>query len=99
MAQRENISVSFTPEQAEFLASCVENGRYQTTSEAVREGVRLLQDQIALRQAEIDRARAAIQVGAEQLAQGRTVEGETFFAEWDAELDELEAARRSHHGV
>lgn len=99
MARRENISVSFTPEQAEFLASCVENGRYQTTSEAVREGVRLLQDQIALRQAEIDRARALIQVGAEQLDQGQTVDGDTFFAEWEVELDEFEADRQHHRGA
>ena len=62
-------------------------------------GVRLLQDQVALRQAEIDRARAAIQVGAEQLAQGRTVDGDAFFTEWDADLDELEAAGRHHHEV
>ena len=92
MARRENISVSFTPEQAEFLASCVASGRYLSTSEAVREGVRLLEDQQAFRQAEIARGRAMIQAGAEQLDRGRVVDGETFFAEWDAELDALEAA-------
>ena len=40
MAKRENISVSFTPEQSSFLSACVGSGRYQSTSEAVREGVR-----------------------------------------------------------
>ena len=99
MARRENISVSLTPEQAEFLAACVVNGRYQNTSEAVREGVRLLQDWVISRQTESDRARVAIQVGAEQLAQGRTVDGDVFFTEWDAELEELEAAGRKHHEV
>lgn len=96
MARRENISVSFTPQQSEFLAACVTSGRYQSISEAVREAVRLLEDQHALRQAEIERARAMIGEGAQQLTAGRTVEGEAFFREWDDELDESEAeARRS----
>lgn len=92
MAKRENISVSFTPEQAEFLAACVKTGRYQSTSEVVREAVRLFEDQESHRQAEIARARQEIKLGAEQLDQGRTLDAETFFSEWDAELDELEAA-------
>ncbi len=91
MARRENVSVSFTPQQARFLAGCVASGRYQSISEAVREAVRLLEDQQALRQAEIERARALIQEGADQLADGRTVDGETVFKEWDAELAELES--------
>ena len=38
-------------------------------------------------QAEIERARREIALGAEQLDQGRTLDAETFFAEWDAELE------------
>lgn len=95
MAKRENISVSFTPDQAEFLASCVRSGRYQSTSEAVREGVRLLEHEHQRRQAEIERARELIAAGADDLDEGRVVDGEDFFAEWDAELDELETARAS----
>ncbi len=94
MANRENISVSFTPQQAEFLASCVASGRYQSTSEVVREAIRLLEDRLSLRQAEFERARALIQVGADQLDRGEVVDGETFFREWDEELDALEAAQR-----
>lgn len=92
MAKRESISVSFTPQQAQFLFSCVSSGRYQSTSEAVREAVRLLEDRHALRQAEIDRARSLIHEGAEQLDEGKVMDGDLFFREWDAELDELETA-------
>jgi len=94
MATRENISVSFTPEQARFLAACVASGRYQSTSEVVREAVRLLEDQLARRQAELDRARALIREGADLLDRGEVIDGETFFREWDLELNDLEAARR-----
>ena len=94
MANRENISVSFTPQQAKFLAACVASGRYQSTSEVVRDAIRLLEDHQERRQAEVERARALIQEGADQLDRGEVVEGETFFREWDEELDAHEAAQR-----
>lgn len=94
MANRENISVSFTPQQARFLASCVASGRYQSTSEVVREAIRLLEHHQAHREAEVERARALIQAGADQLDRGEFDDGETFFREWDEELDALEAAQR-----
>jgi len=95
MAKRENVSVSFTPEQASFLSSCVESGRYQSTSEAVREGVRLLEHQHRLREAELNSLRDKIAVGAADLEAGRVVDGDSFFAEWDEELDSHEASRAS----
>ncbi len=94
MAKRQNISVSFTPQQAKFLADCVASGRYQSTSEVVREGLRLLEDRQERRQAELERARALIREGSDQLDRGQVVDGETFFREWDEELDALEAAQR-----
>jgi antitoxin ParD1/3/4 len=94
MANRENISVSFTPHQAKFLADCVASGRYQSMSEVVREGLRLLEDHQARRQAELERARALIQEGADQLDRGQVIDGDTFFREWDEELDALEARQR-----
>ena len=94
MAKRENISVSFTPQQAEFLASCVASGRYQSTSEVVREAVRLLEDRQERRQAELTRLRTLIREGSGQLDRGEVVDGETFFREWEEELDALEEAER-----
>jgi antitoxin ParD1/3/4 len=94
MAVRENISVSFTPQQAAFLASCVASGRYQSTSEVVREALRLLQDQQARRLVELDRVRAMIREGAEELDRGDVIDHATFFRDWDQELLRIEAARR-----
>ena len=98
MANRENISVSFTPEQAAFLASCLKTGRYQSTSEVIREAVRLLQDEQALRAAELERARALILEGALQLDRAEVLSADDLFGEWDAELDALEAKGRSAAG-
>jgi antitoxin ParD1/3/4 len=89
MPKRENISISFTPEQAAFLAGCVKSGRYQSTSEVVREAVRMLEQQMERREAELTRVRAMIQEGADQLDRGEVVDGEIFFREWDEELAEL----------
>ena len=94
MANRENISVSFTPHQAAFLARCVASGRYQSASEVVREGLRLLEDQHRLRLAELDLARSLVREGATDLERGRIVDRETFFREWDEELDAIEEPSR-----
>ncbi len=94
MANRASISVSFTPQQAEFLAGCVASGRYQSTSEVVREAIRLLEEHHQLRQAEVERARALVQEGADQLDRGEVIAAKTFFSEWDQEIDELEATSR-----
>lgn len=94
MAKRENISVSFTPQQAEFLAACVASGRYQSTSEVVRDGLRLLEVQQKQRQAQLDRARSLIQIGADQLERGEFVDADTFFREWDEELDAFDVQRQ-----
>ncbi len=75
MAKRASISVSVTPEQADFPTSLVRRHRR------------------AVRRAEIECARGAIAAGADDLDQGRLVEGEVFFREWDADLDEREGSR------
>ena len=60
--------------------------------------MRLLQDQQALRAAELERARALILEGALQLDRGEVLSADDFFGEWDAELDALEAKGRSAAG-
>ena len=94
MAKRASISISFTPEQADFLNFLVRDGDYQSASEVVRAALGLFQRRRAVLRAEIERARGEIAAGADDLDQGRIVEGDLFFREWDADLDEREEAAR-----
>ncbi|TWA72719.1 antitoxin ParD1/3/4 [Azospirillum brasilense] len=48
MSRRINQSISLTPELGRFVQTLVASGRYQTASEVVREGLRLLQERVAL---------------------------------------------------
>lgn len=43
--QRSTLNVSLTPELSDFIASLVRSGNYKSSSEVVREGLRLLQQQ------------------------------------------------------
>lgn len=95
VSRRMSISISFTPQQAEFLTSCVASGRYQSTSEVVREAIRLLEDRVVRREAELEHLRRLIREGADDIDRGDVVDAEAFFAEWDAELDDLERRSRS----
>lgn len=94
MAKRDSISISFTPEQAEFVTSLVDRGRYESASEVVRAALQPFQHRHAVLDAELDRARRGIKAGADQLDEDRIVDGDTFFEEWDAELAELETTSR-----
>lgn len=95
MPNRKSRTISFTPEQATFVSKCLDSGRFQSASEVIRAGLRLLQQEENLRRAELERARALIQVGADQLDRGEVVDGDAFFEAWEekhAALAEADAA-------
>lgn len=52
MAERETMNVSVTPEQKAFVKAQVEAGLYQSDSEVVRAGLRLLQREESQRKLE-----------------------------------------------
>ena len=81
MANRETRTLSLTPEQAAFLAACVDSGRYQSASEVVREGLRLLEERERVREAALDDLRRVIAVGLKQARRGELLDGEAVFDE------------------
>jgi antitoxin ParD1/3/4 len=46
-----------------FVRQQLDSGRYQSASEVIREGLRLLEEQAAYKQAKLDALRADIQAG------------------------------------
>jgi antitoxin ParD1/3/4 len=66
------MNVSLTPELEQFVNQKVESGRYQTASEVIRDGLRLLLERDELHQKKLEDLRRAIAVGIEQADQGQT---------------------------
>lgn len=81
--------LALTPEQATFVESCVDSGRYQSASEVIGSSLQLLKDQETRRGAEIQRIRSSIQQGADQLDRGETVEGDELFRRWKEKHENL----------
>ncbi|MBE0658288.1 MAG: type II toxin-antitoxin system ParD family antitoxin [Bryobacteraceae bacterium] len=67
---------SLTPELEAFLQSRVRSGRYQSTSEVVREALRLLQDREQEREAALLELKAKLKRGAAQARRGDLLDGD-----------------------
>jgi antitoxin ParD1/3/4 len=90
MATRTTVNISLTPELGAFLQRRVKSGRYQTTSEVVREALRLLQHQERERVQGLKLLKTKLQRGAAQAERGELLDaGEVF-----EELRQLIAERR-----
>ncbi len=90
MATRTTVNISLTPELGAFLQSRVKSGRYQTTSEVVREALRLLQNQEREREAGLKHLKEKLQRGAVQAQRGELLDDREVFEE----LRQLIAERR-----
>jgi antitoxin ParD1/3/4 len=73
------MNVSLTPELEAFVQSRVATGRYQTASEVVREGLRLLEQRERDREDILEEIRAKISRGTEQADRGELIDGEAVF--------------------
>jgi antitoxin ParD1/3/4 len=74
------MNVSLTPELEKLVASKVESGRYQSASEVIREGLRLLDDQDRLRELHLSEVKKKIQTGLDQLNRGEGIPGGQVYA-------------------
>ncbi len=78
------MNVQLTPEQEKLVQTKVKSGRYSSASEVMSEALRQMEDRDLIK-AEI---RKKIAAGVASLRQGKGTDGEEFFAEMEAELDE-----------
>ena len=65
------MNVSLTPELERFINQKVQSGKYQTASEVIRDGLRLLLEREELHQKKLDDLRREIAIGIEQADQGK----------------------------
>jgi antitoxin ParD1/3/4 len=91
MPIRTSLNVSLTPALEQFVQSRVASGLYQTASEVIREGLRMLEERERARDAALDELRAKIRRGADQADRGELLDGEAVFEE----IRQLSARRRA----
>jgi antitoxin ParD1/3/4 len=70
MAMRTSLNVCLTPELEQFVQSRLASGRYQTASEVIREGLRLLEE-----------LRAKIRRATKQADRRELLDGDSVFEE------------------
>lgn len=94
MATRTTVNVSLTPELNTFLRSRVKTGRYQTTSEVVREALRLLERQEKEREASLQQLKVKLERGAAQAERGELMDGDKVFDELRELIEERRRAKK-----
>ena len=70
------MNVSLTPELERWVAERVESGRYTSASEVIRGALRLLEEQEILRQRHLAEIRTKIDLGLQQLGEGKGIRPE-----------------------
>ena len=73
------ITVTLSPELEAFIEERVAAGRFATAGEAVREGLRLLEEREQEREAVLAELRGEIELGVEQARAGKLSDGRAFF--------------------
>ena len=77
-----NTSVILGEHFSGFINSKIEEGRYESTSEAVRAGLRLLE----IEEKKLEALRAKLAIGAKQLKNGQSIDGDAAFDELMSKL-------------
>ena len=71
-------NVVLTQRQAKLIDKMVSDGEYQNASEALRDGIRLLEERRAEHKVKLKALRDAVQVGIDDLEAGRYTEFASF---------------------
>lgn len=74
------MNVHLGPVFDEFVAGLLKSGYYQTQSEVLREGLRLLKEKEEIKQLRLTELRKEIAIGVEQADRGEFVDGPEVFA-------------------
>lgn len=80
------MNVSLTPELEKIVNTKVQSGLYNSASEVVREGLRLLQQRDEMRELKLEALRKEIQLGIDELEAGRFRDGRGAMAEMKERL-------------
>lgn len=75
------MNVNLGPVFDQFVADLLKTGLYQSQSEILREGLRLLKEREDLKQLRLDEIRQQIAVGTAEADRGEFVDGKKAFAE------------------
>jgi antitoxin ParD1/3/4 len=73
------MNVNLSPVFDKFIAELLQTGHYQSQSEVVREGLRLLKEREELKNLRLAELRKEIAVGSEQADRGEFVDGPQAF--------------------
>lgn len=87
------MNVSLTPELEAYIADKVKSGLYHSSSEVVREGLRLLTEQDALREVRLAALRREVEEGEKQIAAGQFKEYASGEEAMDAVMQKASARR------
>ena len=92
---RTTVNISLTPELDAFLQSRVKSGRYQTTSEVVREALRLFERHERERDEAFQQLKSKLENGASQAERGELLDGDKVFDELRQMIEERRRAKAS----
>lgn len=87
MARVSTLNVSLTAHQRQLVDECVASGRYESASEVVREGLRLLEAQRLAYEASWSEVRAKVAEAQADVDNGRVVDGPMFMRELIKRID------------
>jgi antitoxin ParD1/3/4 len=88
------MNVNLGPVLDQFVADLLETGLYQSQSEVLREGLRLLKEREEVRQLRLSELRREIAAGGAEADRGEFVDGEATFAQIRQRGAQRKRARR-----